>query len=353
MKNKLTFFLPLAALVLLGQGCFGGQPEASPGGGVWKTPDRAETWEHKRALVSGANVTADAALISVLDMAMDPQDRRAVYLGTAEQGVLMTLDGGTSWKKVTSLSQQTVRAVAVDAKDKCTVYAASQNKIFKTENCTRDWEQVFFDPRTDKVMTDIAVDWFNSLVVYAGTSDGDILKSEDGGATWRIVKRVDAVPITSIVFSPKDSRTVYVGTQGSGVWKTLDSGRTWLEIRKQFGDELRDARRVTQLVPDPKNENRIYLVAQKVGIVRSDDQGENWTALNLPAPAGSFTINALAVDPRDSNVLILTGPTTFAVSTDAGNTWSAKKLPTASAGAKLLVDPQDSSIYLGTRPPAQ
>ena len=352
-KSKFRFFLPFTAVILLGQGCFGGQQTAGPDGGVWKTPDRAETWEQKRALVTGAKVTADAALISVFDLEMDPQDRKAIYLGTGEQGMMMSLDSGDSWRKVTSLGQQAVRAVAVDAKDKCTVYAASQNKIYKTDNCTRDWKQVFYDPRTDKVMTDVTVDWFNSLIVYAGTSDGDILKSEDGGKSWKIVKRVDGTPISTIVISPHDSRLVFVGTQGSGVWKTLDGGRTWLEIRKQFGDELRDARRVTQLVLDPKNENRIYLVAQKAGIIRSDDQGENWVALNLPAPPGSFTINALAVDPRDPNTLVFTGPTTFTISSDAGNTWTAKKLPTTSAGTKLLIDPQDSTIFLGTRPQQQ
>ncbi len=346
--KRLKFVLPFLGLVLVGQGCFGGAADTGPGGGVWKTEDRAETWEQKRTLVNGPDISGDAALLSVLDMEFDPQDRNAIYLATAEQGVVMTLDGGNSWKRVTG--QQMVRAVAVDAKDKCTVYAAVQNKIFKTENCTRDWEQVFFDPRTDKVITDVVVDWFNTLTIYAGTSDGDILKSEDGGGSWRIVKRVDGVPITSIAMSPKDSRTLYVGTRGSGVWKTLDSGNTWIEIRKQFGDELRDARRVTQVVLDPANENRIYLVSSKAGIIRSDDQGENWVALSLPAPPGSFTISALALDPRNSNVLVYTGPTSFSLSMDGGNTWTAKKLPTTNAGAKLLIDPQDSSIYLGTQP---
>jgi len=351
MKNLFfRFCLPLCAIVLVGQGCFGGDAVAGPDGGVWKTSDRAETWEQKRALVTGPRVTADAALLSVLDMEFDPQDRNAIYLGTAEQGIVMSLDGGDSWKRVASLGQQVVRAVSIDPKDKCTVYAASQNKIFKTDNCTRDWKQIFFDPRTDKTITDVTVDWFNSLIVYAGTSEGDILKSQDGGATWRVVRRVDGTPISSIVISPHDSRLVYVGTMGNGVWKTLDAGNSWIEIRKQFGDDLRDARRVTQLVLDPKNANRLYIVAQKVGIIRSDDQGENWTALNLPAPAGSFTINALALDPRNPNTMVFTGPTTFTLSGDGGGTWTARKLPTTSAGAKLLIDPQDGTIYLGTVP---
>ncbi|MBI4138754.1 hypothetical protein HY479_01230 [Candidatus Uhrbacteria bacterium] len=344
---------PLAALVFLGQGCFGpSQPKATgPDGGVWKTKDRGLAWVNKRALVTGPKVTADASNFSVVAMAFDPQDANAIYAATAEHGLAFSLDAGESWQISRALPQGRVNAVAVDSKNKCTVYAAMANKIFKTETCTRDWNQIFFDPQTSKQFTQLVVDWFNPTILYAGTSDGDVLKSTDAGISWQVVKRIDGVGVSSMIMDPRDSRLLYVGTNGEGILKTLDGGNTWLQIKKQFGDEFREARRVVQIALDPRNSNILFVVS-KFGIIRSEDQGETWSALPLTSPPGTVKITALAVDPTDSAKLIYTGPATLILSADGGKTWTAKKLPTSKIGSTLLVDPKNGDvIYLGTQPP--
>ncbi|MCI0479722.1 YCF48-related protein [Candidatus Uhrbacteria bacterium] len=353
MKNlTLRLAFPLFALVLFGQGCFGGTATGptGPDGGVWKTVDGGVTWANKRALVQGPKVTADAASLSVLAMAMDPQDPSAIYLGTDGDGLVYSLDAGDSWQKSAGYGTGRVSAIAVDPKNKCTVYAATANRIYKTETCGRDWATVFVDPRTDKSFTQLIVDWFNPTILYAGTSEGDIFKSVNAGASWQASTRVEGTPISTIVMDPRDSRIVYVGTQGDGIWLTKDGGNTWSQVKKQFGDEFRDARRVTQVVLDPKTPDMLYVVS-KYGIIVSQDQGETWKALNLTAPPGTITILAMAVDPTDSAKLVYTSPTTITFSQDGGATWTSKKLPTTQQGAVLLMDPKDGNvIYLGTRP---
>lgn len=351
-RSFVRFALPLLALALMGQGCLGTATTApkGPDGGVWKTTDRGATWANKRALVQGPKVTADAANFSIVTMAFDPQDSNAIYLGTADAGIAYSLDAGDSWQKAKTLATGRINAIAVDPKNKCTVYAASGNKIFKTETCGRDWTQVFFDPRTDKSFTQLLIDWFNPTTLYAGTSEGDIFKSVDAGISWQTSTRVEGVPISSMLMDPRDSRLVYAGTQGSGIWKTADAGVTWTQIQKQFGDEYRDARRVTQLVLDPKAQNALYVVS-KYGIIKSEDQGETWKALNLTAPPGTIKINAMAVDPTDTKKLVYVGPTTVTYSSDGGLSWTSKKLPTARQGSVLLMDPKNGNIiYLGTQP---
>ncbi|MBU0540512.1 hypothetical protein KKF59_02840 [Patescibacteria group bacterium] len=351
--KKLNFSISLLALfslALLGQGCFGTSTAPSgPDGGVWKTTDRTETWVNKRALVAGTKVTTDAGNFAVKAMAFDPQDENAIYLATLEHGLVYTLDGGNSWQAAGALNKGKINDVAVDPKHKCTVYAVSGNKIYKTETCMRDWNQIFYDARTDKSFTQIAVDWFNSTILFSGTSEGDIFKSTDSGKTWTAVTRVEGVDISSLVIDPRDSRVIYAGTSGDGIWKSLDSGNTWLQIKKQFGDDLRDARKVTQLVIDPKNSNVLYLVS-KLGILKSEDQGETWNALNLISPPGTVEITALAIDPTDSNKMVYTGPVTLVLTSDGGKSWSAKKLPTTRGGSALLISPKNgNTIYLGTQ----
>ncbi|MFA5935406.1 MAG: hypothetical protein WC787_00930 [Patescibacteria group bacterium] len=353
-RSFARFAFPVLALVLFGQGCFGGSSTATgPDGGVWKTTDRGQVWANKRALVQGAKITAGAAALSINDMAFDPQDANAIYLATAENGMVYSLDAGDSWQQAKVLNTGRVNAVAVDPKNKCTVYATRANEIYKTETCGRDWAKIFFDPRTDKAFTQIVVDWFNPTILYAGTSEGDIFKSTDAGRSWQASKRIEGTRITHMVMDPRDSRALFVGTGGDGLWKTADGGVTWTQIKKQFGEDFRDARNVTKVVLDPSVANVIYIVS-KYGIIKSDDGGTTWKGLNLTAPPGTIKINALVIDATDNKKMIYTGPNTLTFTSDGGVTWTAKKPPTTRAGSALLIDPKNGNIvYLGTVPVAK
>lgn len=341
----------LIGLAVLGAGCFGSSSTTStgPDGGVWKTSDHGVSWVHKIALVTGPKITADAASLSVQAMAMDRQDRNAIYLGTKANGLIYSLDGGDSWTRMNKLDVTDVKSISVDSKNPCTIYATSLNKIYKTKTCGRIWDLAFFDPRTDKIVTQIVSDWFNPTILYAGNNDGDILKSVDEGASWQVVKRANA-SVSSIVLSPQDSRVVYVGTEGDGLWKTLDAGMTWVQVRKEFGD-IGDARRIIKVVPDPVSADRIYLV-HRGGIARTNDRGQTWQAMNLIGEIGENLIADLAIDPNSNQRMIYTGPTALVFTNDAGQTWEAKKLPTTtSGGSTVLIDSKDGNIiYLGTLP---
>lgn len=350
-----------AFLFFFGAGCLGGSAPAAtgPDGGVWKTTDGGTTWVQKRALVTGPKVTAAAGSFGIVSLAFDPQDHNTVYAATQGNGLAYSLDGGESWQQSNSidstktmLTTGRISAIAIDPKNKCSVYAASANKIYKTSNCGRDWAQVFFDPRTDKTFTQLAIDWFNPTILFAGSSDGDIFRSADSGVSWQTSKRIDGVAITSIAIDRHDSRVLYVGTQGEGIMKSTDSGTTWTQIKKEFGDEYQDARRVIQVVIDPVDSHTIYEVS-KYGIIKSPDAGATWSAIPLTSPPGSVKISSLAVDGKNTKHLVYTGTSVLQFSNDGGATWVPKKLPTTQIGSSVMIDPMDSNVmYLGTTAPA-
>jgi photosystem II stability/assembly factor-like uncharacterized protein len=347
-KNIVWVLALFLILPLLGQGCFAPKKSTSTAGpdmGIWKTSDRGLTWVHKLAYVEGATLTPAAAEFNVQFLAVDPQDRLAVYMGTIDNGLVYSYDGGDSWRKSSALEAKNVKAVAIDAKNKCTLYTISGNKIYKTKTCGRDWNVKFFDPRTDVSFTQIAVDWFNPTLIYAGTSNGDIFKSTDEGESWAVIKRANAA-VSSLIISPHDSRLIYAGTDGDGIWKSLDAGNTWLQIRKEFGD-IGNARRVIKILPDPVNTNLIYLV-HRDGIARSPDAGTTWEAMPLITDIGENKVADLAIDPNDPKKMVYTGPTALVFTQDAGATWEVKKLPTTNHGSKVMIDPIDGNIvYLG------
>jgi photosystem II stability/assembly factor-like uncharacterized protein len=349
--NKLrSSVLPLASVligaVLMGQGCLGSTPSGpkGPDGGVFKTTDRGVTWAQKRVLIQGPKGVsiADNAITS---MAFDPEDHNTIYAGTDSIGLIVSLDGGDSWQQSGTLNKGRIESVAVDSKDKCTVYASQGNKIYKTTNCGRDWAQAWFDPKTDKTFTRLVVDWFNPTIIYAGTSEGDILKSTDAGSNWLVSQRASS-GISGIAIDPRDSRIVYASTQGDGIWKTTDGGNTWTSIKKQLS-EFDTGRRAVQVLPDPLDANLVYLVS-KYGILLSKDQGITWTALSLTSPPNSVDIRSFAINPRNNKELSYITPNTLLVSSDAGATWTAKKLPSTRNANVILVDPeQGNTLYLG------
>ncbi len=347
---RIRLVLPLLAVILLGQGCFGGtKAPTGPDGGVYKTADRGAIWAQKRVLIEGAKGVSIAEDV-VTAFAFDPQDRSTLYAGTAERGLLFTLDGGDSWQPSKGLSTGLINAVAVDPKDKCTVYATRTNRVYKTTNCGRDWAQTWFDPKTDKRFPTIAVDWFNPTIVWAGSSEGDILKSTDAGKNWLVSQRAGAA-ITSVAIHPKDSRTVYVSSRGDGVWKTMDGGNTWRNIKRQL-TEFDNARRGTQVVIDPLTPDNVYLVSA-YGILLSADGGETWSAIPLTSPAGSVDIKSFALNPRNTKEMQYITPNTLLTSSDGGATWQAQKLPSTRIANVLAVDPQDGKILyvgMGTKP---
>lgn len=345
------YIAPLLVLVLLGQGCGGSSSTktAGPDGGVYRTKDGGDTWQQMQVINIGAK-RASIANMGVVIMAVDPQDPKTVYAGTVENGVIFSTDGGESWAPAAGLSVGRVNAIAVDTKDKCTIYATLANQIMKTTTCFRDATRIYYDPRTDKSFTTLVSDWYDSKVVYAGTNDGDILRSENAGESWRVVHRVEGIRINHLVMDPRDSRILYGATQGSGLVKTVDGGQTWISIRKQL-EEYDGSRRPNLVVLDPSNANRVYTIS-KYGILVSDDGGAAWKPISLPTPPGSVDMKAMAVHPKDAKRLVYATNKAVIWSVDGGTTWTTKKLPTTRGAAFMVYDKAEMpSLFLGASPP--
>jgi len=342
--SLLAALIPVFGLMLLGAGCLDATPVALDGG-IFRSADNGATWKQLKILNLGTKLGSLADLGTVT-IAADPQDPSAVYVGTVENGLLYSLDGGESWSPAKGLTIGRVNAVAIDPKDKCTVYAAKSNQIFKTKNCSRDWNQVFFDPRLDKVFTALTIDWFNRNILYAGTSEGDIFRSDDGANTWRALERVEGTRINNLVIDPRDSRIVYAATGGAGILKTIDAGAHWDHIIKPFQD-FESARRPTSVVVDPIVANRVYEVS-KYGILRSDDGGANWKPLTLPTPPGTTDIRALVIHPKNPHILVYASDTSLIFSVNEGTSWTPKKPPTGRGISSLIftVSP-DPVLFLG------
>src|SRR3989344_1421298 len=78
-----------------------------------------------------------------------------------------------------------------DPRNKCVIYSSFANTIRKSVDCNRSFREVYIDTRAEQFITTLAVDSFNNLLVYAGNTGGDILKSFDGGSNWQVINPLE------------------------------------------------------------------------------------------------------------------------------------------------------------------
>lgn len=344
--KRIVLSFALGAIILMGAGC-SSVSTAVPDGGVYKTSNLGREWAQLTVLNQGAKV-GSIGNVATLSTAFDPQEPSTLYVGTTQNGLLMTLDGGQSWQQARGLTTGQISSIAVDPKDKCTVFVARLNQLLKTDTCGRDWGQVYYDPRTAQQYTSVVIDPSNSSVIYAGNVDGDILRSEDGGASWRVLYRADA-RISMITIDRRSPQTLYIATNGAGMLKSTNRGEAWTEIRAEL-DGFEGARRPFGVYIDPSNSSILFHVSRN-GILRSTDGGGTWQALSLPTPASQTNIRAFALHPRNPSLLVYATDTSIVFTDDLGQTWTPKKLPTSRSASFLAFDesPQ-ANLYLGTMP---
>ncbi len=340
-------FVIASAFFLLGAGCIqitGTGGASGTDGGVFRSTDRGSTWQSKSSIAS-VGTARNFANANVTALAFDPSDRKALYAGT-EGGLFYSYDAGESWQAAAGLGAVRVLSVAVNPADKCTIYVATGNRLMRTTDCSRSWENVYFDPRPETRVNSVMVDRFNPTNIFAATSQGDLLKSADAGASWSPIHRFEN-EVRQVLASAADSRVLYVGTRNKGVWKSTDGGSIWTDLSPGMGDYAGALDNVI-LSEDVARGNSL-VAASNYGLLRTTDGGTTWKPIVLLTPPGSTVIYSLAVSPKDSNFIAYGTLNTLYRSVDSGNKWTTSKLPTTRAATTLLIDPtNDSTLFMGT-----
>lgn len=341
---RTSFFLLLASVAFLGFGC--GSSSSQTDSGVFITTNGGKDWEQSSLVLTsqglGTLVSTDVALLE-----MDPQDPYVLYAGTSKRGLLYSEDAGQSWMRprLDALKDGYIRDIEVDPTAVCTVYVAKDQRLYKTTDCGRSFDsEVYIETRSEVNVHRIAADWYNPQIIWVGLTNGDILKSEDGGETWRTAISSNT-GVTDILVSNADSRVVVVATSKDGFLKTTDGGATWNKIEDDLKD-YKNANRVYGLTQT--KEGGIVIASTSYGLLRSSDMGSTWESITLLTAAGEVSIQAFGVAPDNANLIYYASGSTFYRSDDGGSTWTTSKLQTTKTPDTLVVDPSDTSrVYLG------
>ncbi len=340
-------FLIALSLVLLGAGCLnGGSSRSGADGGVFKTLNAGQEWGQAIVVPTAAGI-GTLATTDVLNMEMDPQDHNYLYIGTRSSGLLYSEDAGASWRvaRSSALSDGLIYKVEVDPTDVCTVYVAKGARLYATHDCMRSFDsEVYVDSRSGVSVVQVAVDWYDSRILWIGLSNGDVLRSVDKGRTWSTVLNAGE-EISAFLINNVDSRQTLVSTYTKGMYKTIDAGEHWQEIDGGLKD-LKQSGKVYQLIQS--SDSGVVIAASQYGLARSIDFGSTWEGISLLTSPGQVPIRAVGMDVERPTTMYYAANSTFYKTTDGGTTWDTERFPTSRVPRAMLVDPEDPQVlYIG------
>jgi len=298
-----------------------------------------------------------------------PDQPNVVYAGTRGDGVWVSEDFGKSWSKPCygKPGPGKVRCVTVDSSRSKTIYAGAEPiDIFISEDAGKNWarvdslrkipwvETVLYPVSTvEPHVRDIALDPKNPGTLYAALQVGFIVKSADGGASWRILNRGLDADVHTIVVNPENTKRLLIATgghdyrrgvaPGRALYMSEDGGESWTPTATDFAQEYS-----VPLALHPKNPDVIYSAiangppgqwrgrpkgAESL-VIRTKDGGRKWEPLNgrLSDTGRSFA-EAIAFDESNPDHIYLglkNGE--IYMSEDGGDSWAqlGVKLPSIS-----------------------
>ncbi|HSK09800.1 MAG TPA: hypothetical protein VK911_09495, partial [Vicinamibacterales bacterium] len=188
---------------------------------------------------------------------------------------------------------------------------ASKEKIALSRKTNLQWATIY----------SFAVSPKKAGLYWAGTDDGNVQVSSDGGNTWVNITnqfydangkvkagvKGDVIPydrwVKRVVPSAFDENVCYVAFSG---YRTHAEDKTWLFVTKDLGKTWTDIsggmnNPVWDVEEDPENANVLYL-GTDYGIFVTIDQGTSWVPFSSSMPP--VVIRDLAIQKRDREMAI-------------------------------------------------
>ncbi|MCE4563253.1 glycosyl hydrolase [Maribellus sp. CM-23] len=219
---------------------------------------------------------------------------------------------------------------------KTRLYVAA-NKVFRSDDRGNTWEVISDDLTAqvdrnsfpvmgkywpaDAVAKDVSTSQWGTIVsldesklkeglLYAGTDDGVISITENGGDNWTQVKSFPGVPeytyVSDLLPDRYDENVVYATFDNLKrddfkpyVYKSTDKGKTWTSI----SGNLPENGTVHTLAQDFLRPELLF-AGTEFGIYFTVDNGQNWIEMKADLP--TIAVRDIAIQERESDLVIAT-----------------------------------------------
>ena len=278
----------------------------------------------------------------VTGIVIHPQDSNVVYIKTDNGGSYRWDEGSLGWIPlndefdVEESHYSGVEAIALDPTDPNIVYMAAgkyldaaPGTLFKSSDRGETWVksnlQVQMGGDEHKRWTGqrIAVNPFNPNLLFFGSRQQGLWKSEDGGSTWQQHQGLSAtldpqIGILAIAFDPQTPNQVYLNAYGDGVYQSQDGGISWNKIPGSPSTTMNLA---------IAGDRTLYVTSDQVPGVRKYRAGQ-WQDIT-PTASKNEIFNGLTIHPHHpETLLVMEGEKEFAKiyrTQDGGRSWVQNK----------------------------
>jgi len=202
-------------------------------------------------------------------------DANAAVVSTFTNGVFTTTDGGRTWTRATLAPAveenfgSFIRVRFAPGSASRVYLIEHRFGLYRSNDAGLSFRQLF-----DERLGGIAVDPDNPDVIYLGAFDtgNGLFKSVNGGKTVRSL----GVPgnFSTLAIDPRHTRTIYAGNTDGGVLRSLNGGATW----SPASTGLPLSGEVLAVAIDPQIPARVYAWVRGGGLFVSADGGGRWTA---------------------------------------------------------------------------
>ncbi len=226
-----------------------------------------------------------------------------------------------------------------DPRDPQVFYVACLSGVLRTLDGGKTWRLVTGWAETEP--KSIAVDQLAPDTVYTGLPDG-IVVSPDRGQTWQ--RREQGLPergkYTQVVRTDRTRRgRVLIGCE-SGIYLTGNGADSWKRV-------LATKETVNDIQQSPHDPRLWISVTQSAGALVSRDGGATWKKLDgVPAEKALYNVT---FDARDAKRLAIASWTYgLLVSEDGGATWNPRSagLPEPAHVWRTAIDPDNGDLYV-------
>lgn len=252
----------------------------------------------------------------------------------SSNGVFLRTDGGF---RHIGINYPLTISATFDPRDPQVFYVACLSGVLRTLDGGKSWRLVTGWDETEP--KSIAVDFQAPDDVYTGLPDG-VVVSRDRGQTWH--RGEQGLPergkYTQVIRADRTRRgRLLIGCE-SGIYLTENGADSWQRV-------FATTETVDDLQQSPHDPKHWIAVTQSAGAQESRDGGRTWRKLaGVPSEKALYNV---AFDARDARRLAIASWTYgFLVSEDGGQTWTPRNagLPGAARVWRAAIDPDNGEL---------
>ncbi|HYV96047.1 MAG TPA: hypothetical protein VE967_01180 [Gemmatimonadaceae bacterium] len=199
--------------------------------------------------------------------------------------------------------------IALSPLDPGILYTAAQ-RMYKSNDRGDTWTAISPDLTKQSSIYTFAESPKLAGVIYAGSDDGSLWMTKDGGKAWvDIQKNVPGFPnggvVSEVVPSRYDAARVYVTVDNHYendfepyIWESDDYGATFHSINSNL-----KGTNVRTLTEDTRNQDVLYIGTES-GIFLTLDRAKSWKRLKANLPM--VQVDELTIMPRDNSLIVAT-----------------------------------------------